>query len=355
MATSIPPSSLAAVNYLQTATNTSSTGSRNLSIGSYVQAQVLSSSTDNNSMPQSYKATVVVAGQTYQALSSSPLTPGQQVTLRVLTPTLLQAVPTTSPEQQLLQTQLKSYLPQQLNLSQLQPLLQNLALTPTALAVNPNLTQTLASLRQAFPSKEDLKQADTLRQAVQNSGFFTEKRLIQGKDVSSDQKVLLWQAMADLPEDHPMHKALEGRLARIQVMQLSNLQQDTQHVELAVNSNYQSLEPVNLAIKRDAPEKRHSSENDDNTTWQIEMDFEVSTGETIYMKLQWQQQLSIQLWLPDNAWMQDLDANNQQELISILGSKGVSVANYSQMLGKPVSNSAPEQYLKGMSLIDERA
>ena len=107
MATSIPPSSLAAVNYLQTATNTSSTGSRNLSIGSYVQAQVLSSSTDNNSMPQGYKATVVVAGQTYQALSSSPFTPGQQVTLRVLTPTLLQAVPTTSPEQQLLQTQLK--------------------------------------------------------------------------------------------------------------------------------------------------------------------------------------------------------------------------------------------------------
>ncbi|MFP8965901.1 carboxypeptidase-like regulatory domain-containing protein [Pokkaliibacter sp. CJK22405] len=374
MVNQIPPSSLVAVNTLQSiAKGSVLAGSSNTnSLGqNLVQAQVLTATaspssgaattgaagyTRTGAAPTSqgqYQATVSVQGQVYKAVSNVPLTPGQTVTLKAIGPQLLQVVPTPSAAQQTLLSQLKTYLPQQQSLDQLQPLLQRLTLTPTALALSPQAYSAMQSIKQQLPKKDELKQPDTLKSAVQNSGFFTEKRLLKGESVSQDHKALLWQALQNLEPEHPMRKAVEGRLARIQVMQLENMQRDNeQHIELVMTSPQQELEPFRLRVKRDesgsSPEAPEQQQN-----WQIDLDFEIEDNEQIHIRLDYQQALGISLWLPDKSWDDTLSEPVSKSLINALQDKGIRVSNYQQFVGRPKEDDDIRP-VNTLPLIDEK-
>lgn len=108
------------------------------------------------------------------AESRTPLNVGDKLTLQVVggddQRLIVDKMPT--PAQQA-NTQLKTFLPKQLDASRL------MALLP-ALAANAEAPEGVAKLLEHLPKASQLMQADTLQQAIKNSGLFYERGLAQG-------------------------------------------------------------------------------------------------------------------------------------------------------------------------------
>ncbi|MFB9887538.1 flagellar hook-length control protein FliK [Balneatrix alpica] len=295
-------------------------------------------------------------GQQLQAFSQLPLQSGQEVTLRAQTPTQLQLVGGgLSQELSTLQQGLRQALPRQLEPGQLQNLLALLKLPAQSLGISPQAWQALHRLSEGLPNRESLKQPDTLRQAVQDSGFFSETRLLKGQDVSRDHKVQLLQLAALLPDNHPLKKLVEGRLAKVQVSQIQNLlrqepQQDSQQLQLLIN-NQQQLEALDWRIQR----REHSlaEEEEPQRHWQIDIELEPDQEGKLHLRLDWQHSLAITLWVPNQTWQQRISKADWDQLAQHLQQRGIPVQLCQCFIGEPPSSAQTSN--THTPLIDTRA
>lgn len=161
--------------------------------GQLLQAQVLTA-------PRADLVQLLINNLTITARTGTPLTPGQILTLTVLkggeTPELrLQASPQTPGSQEVLRFALPKQLPLQQTLSGLA----QLAERALPLLNGPARNALRGLLNRSIPLRQVSPQ--TVRQAVQDSGIFTEARMARGQaPAPTDRKTLLLQLAAALPQ-----------------------------------------------------------------------------------------------------------------------------------------------------------
>jgi len=167
-----------------------------LRTGQSLQAQVLA-------VPRADLARLLINDLTITARTGRPLTPGQTLTLTVLkggaTPELQVQSPQRPPNGQ---DVLRLALPRQQPLNSTLSGLAQLAERAMPLLNGPARKALLGLLARSVPLRQ--VSPDTVRQAVKDSGVFTEARMAKGQPPApTDRKALLLQLAAALPQRQP--------------------------------------------------------------------------------------------------------------------------------------------------------
>lgn len=192
--------------------------------GQLLQALVLRVASQNE------QALLQIGRQQFEAQTKAPLQQGQRIIVEVIkaeasTPLLKLHTPPTSPDQTLA-NQLKVALPRQ---APLQPLLANINWLqqnnqqPLLNALPASVTDALKALRQQSPSRENISSAQGLKEALQNSGLFLEKKILSTASPKTPRQTatLAPQTQANLNAD------IKTQLSRV----LNSTQQEISRIE----------------------------------------------------------------------------------------------------------------------------
>ncbi len=283
---------------LQTSANsTSSTGATSAATTAQpAQARQQPSTAPTTSPPNQFSATVTDGKETFTLNTRHPLQPGDTLSVVVDKQGKLQFLPqtTSTPTQTTITEGLKQSLPKQITPQEFTTMLRQLTtMAQSGSQLPERVSQALEQLIRQLPNLQSLTQSpDSLKQALQTSGTFSERNLSTNTLVPQDLKLNLTRldgATNDPKTVSQLNSAsstqtqvlnqVAGAIERITTHQLRNLvenvQQDGQTLPLSIElpiKDGRSTSLVNIRIDRDNTQDQEVEPH--NRRWLVQLKFE---------------------------------------------------------------------------------
>ncbi|MFD1384229.1 flagellar hook-length control protein FliK [Rhodanobacter aciditrophus] len=283
---------------LQTSANsTSSTGATSAATTAQpAQAGQQPSTAPTTPSPNQFSATVTDGKETFTLNTRHPLQPGDTLSVVVDKQGKLQFLPqtTSTPTQATITEGLKQSLPKQITPQEFTTMLRQLTtMAQSGSQLPERVSQALEQLIRQLPNLQSLTQSpDSLKQALQTSGTFSERNLSTNTLVPQDLKLNLTRldgATNDPKTVSQLNSAsstqtqvlnqVAGAIERITTHQLRNIvenvQQDGQNLPLSIElpiKDGRSTSLVNIRIDRDNSQDQDVEPH--NRRWLVQLKFE---------------------------------------------------------------------------------
>lgn len=277
-----------------------------------------------------------------EARTALPTTPGQQLSLEVVRADeqiILRIIPIPPPAEPTLEALRKS-LPQQLPLAAaFSRFTEILAASPS---LTPAVTALLEQLLQQLPDAHTITQADTLKEALMDSGLFLERKLdpgLQPSSLSKDIKANLLRLLAELTQVRgdaaaDLTRHVEAALARIQLHQLAAVTQGQAPAAWAGELPVRHDNHINVfqfRIEKDA----HHSADAAQQSWHTWLSFSLKTLGPLHVKITLaNRSIAAAMWAESSATA-DLVNEHLNYLHQSLDKLGLEVKGIHCLHGRP--------------------